>query len=41
MIKLEKITSLIIAIGALLTAASNLYREYNVQQQQQQKQKED
>lgn len=35
--KLESITSFIVAIGALLTAAGNLYREYNNSQKQEKK----
>lgn len=32
-IDLEKITKFVVALGTLLTAATNLYREYNKQQQ--------
>jgi hypothetical protein len=35
--KLEKVTSFIVALGALLTAATNLYKEYNAQLEKQKK----
>lgn len=34
---LEKVTSFIVALGALLTAATNLYKEYNAQLEKQKK----
>ena len=38
MVKLEKITGLIVALGTLLTAATNLYKEYNAQEEKKKKQ---
>ena len=39
MVKLEKITGLIVALGTLLTAVTNLYKEYNAQEEKKKKQK--
>ena len=40
MVKLEKITSLIVALGTLLTAVTNLYKEYNAQEEKKKKKKQ-
>lgn len=37
MTNLEKVTGFIVALGALLTAATNLYKEYNAQTEKQKK----
>ena len=39
-IDLEKITKFVVALGTLLTAATDLYKEYNAQEEKKKKKKQ-